>query len=700
MKTLKHDFEETSVWYLVDDEKRVSMMLIPKGLEDEVANAWDEPNGEFDARAKYIHQWGIGNLVHLSLSHHPKTSGTLKFSKSSGNLKFFSQKTDKTTEYTSIITELVAEEGYSVVHTVKKYNGYNAFMVDCEFINNCDKDLTLDMITSVALDNLSPFQKDDAPYKYAFHRFRGGWSLEGKHICDDIEELGLEKAYAGGFLKTEKFGSLGTYPVEKYFPVAVFEDKEHHTFWTIQLAHNASWQMELTRYQDTFSFSAGLADTNYGLWSKAVKPGEKFKTPTAYIGVSSKGLEESCQGVVALGNIACDKYGEEGLPVCYNEFCTTWGEPTQEKILKYSETLKDKNIKYVVIDAGWSVGCYGGQGGNGAWEINKEIFPDMKGMCRQIREMGMIPGIWFEFEVTTDGSEYYTDKYNEMHLKRNGYVINIGGWRSYWDFRNPKVIEFLTQKVIGFLKDNGFGYIKVDYNANAGLGCDGAESLGEGIRQNQQAVLEFFKKIKREIPDIIIENCASGGHRLEPEMMGASAISSFSDAHEADEIPYIAANLHNLMLPRQSLVWAVVHTEDSLKRIKYSMAATFLGRICLSGDVDKLSKEQWEVVDKAIEFYGGCEDIIKNGTTKIYGNRGRNMRYASGTQAVLRMNNEEALLVVHTFQNPEETFQIEVDCNLEISDDFYNDKVSVSGNKITINKMEEYSALAVRFKKG
>lgn len=76
------------------------------------------------------------------------------------------------------------------------------------------------------------------------------------------------------------------------------------------------------------------------------------------------------------------------------------------------------------------------------------------------------------------------------------------------------------------------------------------------------AVNDFFAEIKREIPEIVIENCAGGGHRLEPSMIALSAVSSFSDAHETVEIPYIAANLHRLMLPAQSLIWSVLHKED------------------------------------------------------------------------------------------------------------------------------------------
>ena len=79
-------------------------------------------------------------------------------------------------------------------------------------------------------------------------------------------------------------------------------------------------------------------------------------------------------------------------------------------------------------------------------------------------------------------------------------------------------------------------------------------------------------------------------------MLGVSAMSSFSDAHEALEIPYIAANLHNLILPAQSLVWAVLHNDEPIERTIYSLTAGFLGRLCLSGQIDTLRSEQRELL--------------------------------------------------------------------------------------------------------
>lgn len=73
-------------------------------------------------------------------------------------------------------------------------------------------------------------------------------------------------------------------------------------------------------------------------------------------------------------------------------------------------------------------------------------------------------------------------------------------------------MQYLDERVIGMLKKYGFEYLKVDYNDTMGVGCDGWESPGEGLRQNVLAAQEYFQKIAREIPGIVIENvCSSIG---------------------------------------------------------------------------------------------------------------------------------------------------------------------------------------------
>lgn len=693
---------DTIIKYLVNEVKQVSLILVPKVCENDVKNPWDIPPDKFNPVPIHNKDWKMGSLVHLHLRHHNRSisgGSTMKYSESVSNLKFSAQETIANNGTTTIVTTLIADEGYKVIHTLTHHVGQTAFIVETTFKNESENKLTLEMISSFSFENLSPFQLDDAPNKINFHRFKGGWSLEGKHICEPIENLSLEKAWIDVFTESERFGVLGSWPVGRYFPTALVEDREYGVVWGAQISHNASWQMELTRYGDTLSYSGGLADMDFGNWFKTIMPSESFTAPQAYITAIKGDFADTCQSLTKLHNIACDEFGEEGLPIVFNEWCTTWGNPNHNNMIDYAEKLKGSHVKYLVIDGGWTVTTGGsfGADGNGEWIIDTQKFPNIKETTQKLREEGFIPGIWFEFEVTTKGATVFESEYDAMHLKRDGIVINTGGARTFWDFRNPSVTEYLTEKVIYFLKDNNFGYLKVDYNASIGLGCDSSDSLGEGLRQHMEAVRYFFIQIKRQIPNIIIENCASGGHRLEPSMLGITAMSSFSDAHECIEIPYIAANLHYLMLPRQSQIWAVLHNTDSDQRLIYSLSATFLGRMCISGDINNLNENQFDILRKSEDIYTKVVHIIKNGKTKIYGKRSLNMRYPEGTQVVIRSTENEILVVCHSFNNPSDEIQIELPKdNYSIKDNFYNENISISGNKLIVSKMDSLTGCAVR----
>jgi alpha-galactosidase len=223
------------------------------------------------------------------------------------------------------------------------------------------------------------------------------------------------------------------------------------------------------------------------------------------------------------------------------------------------------------------------------------------------------------------------------------------GVRRFWDFRQEPVQEHLARKMIDLLRECGFGYLKIDYNETIGVGCDGAESLGEGLRAQIEAVQAFMARIRRELPDLVIENCSSGGQRNEPSMMALCSVASFSDTHECVQIPIIAANMHRIILPRQNLVWAVLRPQDDARRLYYSLAATLLGRMCLSGDITRLPESSQRIVDEAIAFYRLAVPVIKQGFSRRYGPAVANYAYPQGWQAVVSTNTDYALVVVHTF---------------------------------------------------
>ncbi len=154
----------------------------------------------------------------------------------------------------------------------------------------------------------------------------------------------------------------------------------------------------------------------------------------------------------------------------------------------------------------------------------------------------------------------------DLMLLRDGRPVTVGT-RRFRDLRKPEVVAFLSERVIGL---SSRGELRLPgrwtSNDNIGIGVDVGGVPRRGLRQHLAGVQAFLRRIRSELPDIVIENCSSGGHRLEPYMLGLTAMSSFSDAHECPEIPVIAANLHRLMLPRQSQIWAVLRATSSDRR--------------------------------------------------------------------------------------------------------------------------------------
>lgn len=696
-----YHFGKTYLEYLLDDDKNVSMLLYPESKKDQLLRPWTVPEEKFNPRNIYTHGFYLGKLVHSHIVGEYTTYPGHTSKAIDEKCELVSQELIEEGDRKIVKTLMNTVRGCQLMHTLTYVEGLGGFEVESTFINASKEDVRIDMLSSFSLDNLSPFHMDDAPNCYNLHRFLGGPSKEAKPVCQSFEELSLEKGWPGWqqLNQYECFGTRGSWPTKKYFPTAVIEDKTVNVFWGAQIACNSTWMMEVTRWDDAVSFTGGLGDREFCGWVKNIKAGEQFTAPKAYVATSDVDLLDVCANLTDMMKPARWAYGEEkGLPIAYNEYCATWGKPTQEKFLNYAREAKRYGVRYMVCDAGWTSGknC---QAGNGEWIINTDKFPNMKEMNREIREMGMIPGIWFEHEVTTDGSPLYEKEYDHMHLTFEGQVLKTWNRRSFWDFRRQDVQDHLYERVIKMMKDNGFGYIKVDYNDNIGTWVDGAESGAEGLRQHQLYCRDFFLKMKREIPGLVIENCAAGGHRNEPSMLTASAICSFSDAHECVEIPYIAANLHYVLLPAQSGVWAVVHGDDSVDRLRYSLAALFLGRVCLSGKLDELAEWQKVMIEEAMKFYGNLENIIEDGRSKLYGNRSASMRHPEGVQVLTRQTEDEMLIVYHAFADDMQDCTFEIPAGFTVADSFHGDNIHVNGTTVTVSGCKPFTAGAVYLKK-
>lgn len=708
IKTLlkTYTFGDMAVNYMLDNENQVTMNLVPEGLLGKLTYEDKDFHAESLVQAKLLGDAYPGAYAQ---------GVTMRNSETAERLRFLKQDEINEGKKATVLTTLTDERGHLFIHKLSYTEGDYALESRTEFVNEAEDTAVLEYITSFSLADISPVLGGESTNALNIHRIRSKWSHEGRLATEDINDLLLEEAWSTWQPNSVRYGSVGSMPVKEFAPFGAAEDRINGILWGASLFIETSWEMEFYRRDSGLCFSGGLADREKGHWMKEVHPGERFETPMALITVCEGNIDYLSQRLTAYNNKFLENIpeSEQTLPVLFNEYCTTWGLPSHENIMKITDAVKGRGIEYFVIDCGWFVeeGKHWGDG-MGDYIPSDKLFPrGLKYTVDEIKKKGFKPGIWFEIDNIGHDAHVYDNE--ELLLKRDGIPLTTGN-RRFFDMRKKEVINYLDERVLNCLKENGFEYMKMDYNDNIGIGCDGAESLGEGLRLDREASLAYIRHIKEEMPQLVLENCASGGHKLEPLMMSMCAMASFSDAHETELIPVIAARLHRMILPRQSQIWAVIREDDTLKRIAYTLINTFLGRMCFSGDVLKLSSGQWDKIDEGIAFYKKISDVIKNGYTYFYDNYGSSEKYLTGYQAIVRVKNDgktlipekadEAYAVVHIFNDVpgyDGSISIELpeSCPNGITDVYSGSdiKVSLNGKRLIVTPSGKMEAVAVRF---
>ena len=645
---------------------RLGLWLVPTAKRRQLAprRTWltgMEVDSYTAATRSNLPAWGVESLMQVKALGDDQAGAfsqgrTMRNSATAAQLKFTGQQVTRAGGLTAVRTTFTHEKsGWRAHHDLGWRRG-TSWLTSSVTVENCSAaPVTLELLASFSLGGLTPFAAADAPGRLRLHRLRTVWSMEGRLETRRFEDLQLEPSWAGFGVRAERFGAVGSLPANGFQPFVAVEDTVAGVVWGAQLAQPGSWQMEVYRRDDLAAISGGLADRELGHWLKTLPAGASFTSPVATLSCVAGDLDDLCAALTAAQEPPLQSLpkSEAALPVMFNEWATSWGHPDHGNMVALATALRGTGVKYLVMDAGW----YKPEGGiwssaQGEWQPNAKMYPQgLRATADAIRACGLVPGLWFEMEVVGAASPFY--QRTDLLLHRDGQPVTAGG-RRFLDLRKPETVAHLTARVIGLLRENNFGYLKVDYNENIGIGVDGAESLGEGLRQHLAGVQAFFRKIRAELPELVIENCSSGGQRIEPSMAGLTAMCSFSDAHECPEIPIIAANLHRVLLPRQSQIWAVLRREATLRRIVYLLTGGFLGRLCLSGDFPTLRPTQRALVDRAIALYAEAVPVIRRGRSRRHGPEVTTYRHARGWQAVVRSgaDGKQVLVVGHTFARP------------------------------------------------
>ena len=297
-------------------------------------------------------------------------------------------------------------------------------------------------------------------------------------------------------------------------------------------------------------------------------------------------------------------------PVIFNDYMNClWGDPTEEKELPLIAAAAKAGCEYFVIDAGWYADIKEDWSQTiGSWLPTSSRWPHgLKFVLDQIRKNGMIPGLWLEPEVAGAKSglaqkpdNWFFVRHGKRVLKNSRYLL---------DFRNPEVRTYLDQVIARLVNEYGVGYIKMDYNVDSLQGTElNADSFGQGLLEHNRAHLAWLDSILTRYPDLIVENCGSGGGRMDYAMLSRLQIQSMTDQEDYLKLPAILVGASAAVLPEQLAIWSYPLANSDADQASFNMVTAMMCRIHQSGRLDSLSPQAWPQVSEGIRIY---KDILR-----------------------------------------------------------------------------------------
>ena len=176
--------------------------------------------------------------------------------------------------------------------------------------------------------------------------------------------------------------------------------------------------------------------------------------------------------------------------------------------------------------------------------------------------------------------------------------------RYHLDFSHPLARQHLD-KVLDFLVGElGVAYLKMDYNINVAPGTETVSGpAGVGLLAHNRAFLGWVDALLDRHPGLTIESCSSGGMRTDYALLSRAQLHSTSDQQDFLRYPPIAAAAPAGVAPEQAAIWAYPQPEWDNDQIAFTLCSAMLGRVHLSGHVDRMSGAQLQLVADAISTY-------------------------------------------------------------------------------------------------
>ncbi len=235
----------------------------------------------------------------------------------------------------------------------------------------------------------------------------------------------------------------------------------------------------------------------------------------------------------------------------------------------FIDTVAEIGAEIFIIDSGWY--CPPGKEGEwykraGDWHHNPERFPNgLKEVRDYARSKGLKFGLWVEIEAMGNLAETVVSKEHPEWISKSTNEID-----RLLDMTNPEVVEWAENELSRVIEEYQLDLFRIDFNMrlNFTLYYNDKNGVSESSHlRYYKNVIAMLNRLKKKYPDVVFENCASGGERTD-----LAFVKNFTHSWVSDwQIPprsFTITNGMTMVLPPETVDRLVSgmnsHTKGSL----------------------------------------------------------------------------------------------------------------------------------------
>lgn len=514
------------------------------------------------------------------------------------------------------ITCIDEPTGLETVSHLQFYTGTSAVRSWTVVTNNGSETQTVEYVSSFALTGIEKEGLRSQDEKLKIGICHNSWQRELQWQFYTLEQVGLGMAQSLDYQHSSKVlgvTNVGNWSAKEYIPMGYLENTETGSALVWQIENNGSWHWEISDQEGHLYLQLAGPSEIESHWCKNLKQGESFTSVPCAVCAVNGGFDEAIGELTKYRRIIRRKNADnKKLAVIFNDYMNClWGDPTAEKEFPLIDAAAEAGCEYFCIDAGWYADGFWWDW-VGEWQESKKRFPNgLREVTDYIRKKGLIPGVWLEIEVMGIKCPLADKLPDDWFFTRHGKRVYDRS-RYQLDFRNPEVRAHCDEVIDRLVNTYGVGYIKMDYNIEPGIGTEhNADSFGDGLLEHQRAYIAWLDGVFERHPQLIIENCSSGGLRMDYAMLSRYSIQSTSDQDDYKRYCTIAANSPSALCPEQSAIWSYPMTSGDREEVVFNMVNAMLLRIHQSGHLGYIEPERKALVKEALDVYKKIRGDIK-----------------------------------------------------------------------------------------